>query len=317
MAWRVSVAVGVLALSLAARAQAGALYVYKGAGCDGRKAIPQFENFLGRRVDGVVDFNDYRQDWPHAVDQARWAIGCWKGSGRKLAYSLGLAVEKGPNASLVEVAGGGGNAAFAEIARILVAGGFGDAYIRLGWEFNGSWYRWGAKSPQTFAAAFRQAHDAMSRVPGARFRFVWNPSLYAQHYPVADAYPGDRYVDVIASDVYNSSWRWGAVKANVANEPALWNHVYGDAWGVRDVVSFAARHGKPYAFPEWGTGSRPDGHGGGDDPAFIRWMAPWVSRSAFAGYWDYDAGDYNAQLSSGERPHAAAAFRSLFGAPKP
>ncbi len=299
-----------LCLALGGGARAGELYVYKGAGCEGRKAVAGFERFIGAKADGVVDFNDYRQDWGYAVLQARQAIRCWQGSGYGLAYSLPLAVERGPNASLVEVAGGGANASFSEIARLLVAAGFGDAFIRLGWEFNGSWYRWGAKDPLMFAAAFRQAHDAMVSVPGAHFRFVWNPSLYTQRYPVARAYPGDPYVDVIASDVYNASWRWGAVKANVAREPALWRHVYGDAWGVRDVVAFAALHRKPFAFPEWGTGDRPDGHGGGDDPIFIRNMAPFVARATFAGYWDYDAGDYNARLSTGERPRAAAAFNA-------
>ena len=35
---------------------------------------------------------------------------------------------------------------------------------------------------------------------------------------------------------------------------------------------FAAAHGKPMAFPEWGLLVRSDGHGGGDNPYFIQKM---------------------------------------------
>jgi hypothetical protein len=69
------------------------------------------------------------------------------------------------------------------------------------------------------------------------------------------------------------------------------------------------------SFPEWGTGTRPDGHGGGDDPYFIQQMASWIASAnvLYHDYWDYPASDYNAKLSDNHQPNAGAMFRQLFG----
>ncbi|MBV9508824.1 MAG: hypothetical protein JO303_00915, partial [Caulobacteraceae bacterium] len=63
-----------------------------------------------------------------------------------------------------------------------------------------------------------------------------------------------------------------------------------------------------------GTGTRPDGHGGGDDPSFIAHMAPYVNNAEYAVYWDFAAADYNAKLSGAPQPGAMTAFMDKFGA---
>ena len=224
-------------------------FAYKGAGCDGLKAMPTFEATLGRKADGAVDFVNYLADWPGAVSASKWGSWCWAGKGYRLAWSVPLAVSKGANADLASVAAGKANTYFAQIAADLVAQGHADAYIRLGWEFNGGWYPWGGHSPANVAAANRQAHDAMSAVPGQHFRFVWNPALFEQGFWPDQAYPGDAYVDVIAVDAYGTSWG--------STDPAtITAHAVSDGtqWNVAHVVAFAKAHAKPYAFPEWGTG---------------------------------------------------------------
>jgi len=212
---------------------------------------------------------------------------------------------------LHDLAAGKFNADYVHIAQSLVKHGFPNAFVRVGWEFNGGWYVWAGKnSPTLWAQGFRQIVQAMRSVPGQHFRFVWNPALYEQQFWPDAAYPGDDVVDVIATDAYNSSWDPGY------REPlTLWRSVSTDAWGLNTVADFARRHHKPLAFPEWGTGNRPDGHGGGDDPLYIVNMANFIRTHdvAFQSYWDFPASDYNAQLSGGKFPAALIAFVAEFG----
>jgi len=54
---RAAIALAAVSLSTAGHA-APAMFDYAGAGCTGLKKLPQFERFIGRKVDGVVDFVD-------------------------------------------------------------------------------------------------------------------------------------------------------------------------------------------------------------------------------------------------------------------
>ena len=302
------VALSTVAMSRSASA-APLTFVYKGAGCTGKAIVNQFQTVLGRPVDGVSDFVDWTSSWSNMVVSTNWIAGCWQGSGYKLSLSVPLMVAQHDASPLHELAAGNFNTYFTQIAQKLVAHGYGDAYIRLGEEFNQGYYPWAANnSPTLWIQGYRQAQAAMKAVPGAHFKFVWNPSLYmGQFYPYL-AYPGDDVVDVMGTDAYNATWDPGYTDPN-----SRWNSVLNDSWGIAQFVAFAKAHNKPYAFPEWGTGTRGDGHGGGDDPLFIANMAPFVAGSEYAGYWDFNAGDYNATLSGSPQPAALAAFIAEFG----
>ena len=70
-----------------------------------------------------------------------WLTGPWKGSG----YTLSLGVPMFPTgvgASLATGATGAYNSYFTTLAQTLVAAGQANAYLRLGWEFDGSWTAW-------------------------------------------------------------------------------------------------------------------------------------------------------------------------------
>jgi hypothetical protein len=286
-------------------------YVYKGAGCTGVQALPQYEAILGRKVDGVTDFLDDSSTWPNLVNETNWALGCWQGNVNNVDISLPMVVSQHDSNALSEVASGQFKAYFVQVAKSLMSHGFPNAYIRVGWEFNGGWYPWTATaSPAAWQQGFREIVSAMRSVPGQHFHFVWNPALYEGQFWPDQAYPGDDVVDVIATDAYNQSW-----DAGYTSSANMWNSVDNDSWGVAQVISFAKQHNKPVAFPEWGTGIRPDGHGGGDDPLFIANMAKTMASAnvAFQSYWDYPASDYNAQLSNGQYPAALAAFMAAFG----
>jgi hypothetical protein len=284
------------------------LAVYRGAGCDGAKRVPEFEKWLGRPVQRVVDFLDGR-NWEHMRGSSKWIGECWKKTSYKLALSIPMLTQD-KSATLADGARGKLDQHFVEIARVLVAQGHEDAILRIGWEFNGSWYPWAAeRDPLSFVAFWRRIALAMRSVPGNRFRFDWNPTT-GLSFDVERAYPGDDVVDIIGLDVYNQSWH-----PERSDPKARWQEKVSGRYGLEWHRAFARAHNKPRSFPEWGTGTRPDGHGFGDDPTFIANMRAWIAAEgvAYHGYWDFRAPDFDGQLSSNAFPKAGAKFRELFG----
>ena len=285
------------------------LGTYGGAGCTGVPEVAAFEKWLGRPVQLVLDFLEM-ETWKGMVDEAGWATGCWRGAARNaLVVSTPMLVKEG-SPTLAQGAEGRFDRHYVALARKLVENGYGRSIIRIGWEFNGGWYPWTARgNTEPYKAYWRRIAQAMRGVPGTSFRFDWTATTVDG--PTVDAYPGDDVVDLIGLDVYNQAWplirdpqqRWGF----------LMNHEAGLRWH-RD---FARAHGKPRSFPEWGTGTRPDGHGGGDDPLYIRNMLAWMRTGGpveYCCYWNYPASDYNAKIVDGKFPEAGRALREGLGA---
>jgi Glycosyl hydrolase family 26 len=278
---------------------------YGGAGCTGLPEIKAFESWLGHPLGVVLDFLQ-KDTWNGMLGEASWIAGCWKSlPGCRLALSVPMLVDT-QNPTLAQGATGEFDQNFRDLASILVAGGYPDAFIRIGWEFNGDWYRWAAQDdPSAYARFWRRIALAMKSVPGARFRFDWNPTIADG--PTEAAYPGDDVVDIIGLDVYNQSW------PSISSPTLRWEYLLLHPNGLMWHRNFAAAHGKPRSFPEWGTGTRPDGHGGGDDPEFIRNMLAWMQTGGpveYGCYWNYRAPDYDAKVTDGRLPRAAAALRS-------
>lgn len=288
-----------------------ALFVYRGGGCTGRDKMPAFVEMLGREPDGIVAFAQ-RDSWDGMLGSVRWSLRCWKGHDYKLAQSVPMLLNKGT--TLAEGAAGKYDRHFEDFARLLVENGRADAYLRIGWEFNGGWFPWAAKKdPESFKAYFRRIAGIFRKAEGARFKIVWNPARGKHQIEPDKLYPGDDVVDVIALDLYNQSWR----PEDKADPKVRWrNHVV-QPYSLDWLRTFAAKHGKPIAIPEWGTGTSPNGRGMGDDPVFIREMANWIAANnvVFTGYWDYPASDFNAEISGGGAPLSARAFRDAFGTP--
>jgi hypothetical protein len=282
---------------------------YGGAGCTGLPEIRGFETWLGRRLDVVLDFLQ-TDTWAGMLGEAAWIADCWKAlPDRRLALAVPMLVNAGAP-SLAQGAAGTFDHQFRDLAAALVAGGYADAFIRIGWEFNGDWYRWTARNATAdFVGFWRRTALTMRGVPGARFRFDWNPTLGDG--PLEAAYPGDDVVDVIGLDVYNQSW------PRLDSAILRWEYLMHRSGGLVWHRNFAAAHRKPRSFPEWGTGTRPDQHGGGDDALFINNMLAWMRTGepvAYACYWNFRADDYDAKVTDGRLPRAAAALRSGLGA---
>lgn len=292
---------------VAAPAQANPLmYVYKGAGCDGKDRLPRYQGVMGRKLDGVSDFLS-AESWAQLHSGAQWAMTCWQNQPVRLALGVPLVVKGG---TLSSAAAGEYDAEFRKIGELLVAKGRANTVIRLGWEFNGNWYAWSAeKDPVSFVGAFRHVVGVLRAVPGQHFRIVWNPSLGTGANPPESLWPGDDVVDLVGIDIYNQSWR------PQDSDPATrWQGYLTANYGLNWVARFALTHHKPIVVPEWGTGTRPDGHGYGDDPLFIHNMAAWMRahRVAYESYWDFTASDYDATMSAGKFPLALAAYKAEF-----
>jgi hypothetical protein len=246
-----------------------------------------------------------------------WLTNAWHNSG----YTLSLGVPIIPTnssgqlqGSLALGASGTYNAYFTTLANTLVAAGEGNAYLRIGWEFDGNWYAWQAQSltaETNYAAYFRQIVTAMRSVPGAEFKFVWNPDAGAftkSGYSVTAAYPGSAYVDIIGLDLYDMSWATPATPENA------WTSTYLPELSA--AQSFAQSEGKPIALCEWGALIRPAFHGLGDDPYYINNMIEWMQvpshNVAYESYFNSNTlaagGGANQNLIGGNFPNSLAAF---------
>ncbi len=268
-----------------------------------------FATMLGRAPVGVVDFAE-NSDWTHMRNSIGWGMRCWSSTPYRLTQSVPMLMSTG---TLADGAKGTFDQEFVLLGKQMVAAGYGDSYLRIGWEMNGSWNRWFAgQDPVSFRAYFRRIVHAFRSVPGQHFKIIWNPGMGVLNFAPDQAYPGNGYVDVIGLDVYNTTWA-----PNGQDAASRWSYILTQPYGLNWLQTFAKLHRKPIAFPEWGTGTKPDGHGAGDDPLFVNNMSAWIANNnvVMQGYWDYNAWDYDAELSAGQFPLSAAAFSTDFAFP--
>jgi beta-mannanase len=252
-------------------------------------------------------------------------IDKWRGSG----YTLSLGVPMIPTdssgtpvATLATGATGAYDSYFETLAQNLVAGGEGNAFLRLGWEFDATSYAWSARTPAAEAAYanyFDQIVTAMRSVPGEEFKFVWNPdgSAFDKYatFNVKHAYPGNAYVDYIGVDQYDVS----------TVDP----HTPADAWNnavrheLKQAHKFAAAHGKPLVIPEWGLAPTSE-EGYGDDPYYINSFHAWMTNPANNVVYECYFNSGQSVITGGNDastgqpwpysyPNSLAAFRADFG----
>jgi hypothetical protein len=246
---------------------------------------PSAENTLataiGRKPGYAMAFLD-ATSWQKMEDPS-WFISQFAGSGYSMIWGVSILPSTGTS-SLAAGATGAYNQYYVTLAKGLVAGGQGSSIIRLGWEFNGSWFPWAANGQAAnFIAYWQQIVNSMRSVAGANFKFEWNPTSGDQGAGnLAQYYPGNNYVDLIGLDVYDVSW--GSYPGASSEFSTILTEPYGLDW----LASFAAQQGKPMTLPEWGLGWGEGNNGqpvtdpgtetsGGDNPTFINDMANWIA----------------------------------------
>lgn len=303
-------AAAVLAASVGfgAAANAADLGAYLGGGCTGANRLGAFTAWLGHKPQRGLDFLDNRS-WDAMEAAATWSAKCWKPTGLQMTFSIPM-LTSDKTTSLEAGAQGAYDHRFRNIAATLVQNGHANAAIRIGWEFNHGWFPWAAKSnPTAWVGYWRRIVTAMRAVPGSNFTFDWCVGAGPGQIDPATVYPGDSYVDTIGMDEYNTTW--ATVPETTTQR---WNYRLKKSVGLLWHRDFASLHGKKMTYPEWGTGTRPDGHGLGDDPEFVQLMADWIRSNnvAWHNYWDYIAPDFNAKLSAGQFPQSATVFKQNF-----
>ncbi|MBT2439430.1 hypothetical protein J7E93_04690 [Streptomyces sp. ISL-36] len=150
---------------------------------------------------------------------------------------------------------------FRTLGERLVAHGLPDAVLVLGWEMNGTTYshRCGP-DPEAWKAYWRRVVTVLREVPGQRFRFDFTASRGRDAVEWPRCYPGDAYVDIIGLDAYDQP------------EGLTFEGQVVEEFGLEHHVRFAAAHGKPVSYPEWGLFRN------GDNPVYVRGMLDWFTR---------------------------------------
>ncbi|MBB3695072.1 glycosyl hydrolase [Sphingomonas sp. BK580] len=259
--------------------------------------LAAYEAWLGRETDGVQLFSG-RNGWADWSDSIGWLADRWKNVARTHYWSIPLFAEGG---TLAAAAAGDYDSRWRAAAAALLANSPGDSTIavRTGWEFNGDWQPWAAKGKEAdYRAAYRRFVASFRGVSG-RFRFEWTPNLGDFGTNPEDSYPGDDVVDLIGMDFYYKH-EW-----DPADPVAAFNYKVSERYGLAWHQDFAARHGKPTAYAEWGV-SRDS------DAPYVTLALAWFAahKVVYASYWNSNA-DYSGKLSDNQYPLVASAYRTL------
>jgi hypothetical protein len=261
--------------------------------------IRAFETWLGRPVDGILGYTG-AASWADYDGSVGWATGVWKELDRPVFWSVPL-IPTG--ATLEEAAKGSYNEHYRAAAQKLAATRPQDPilHLRTGWEFNGDWFPWTAKGrAEAFKGAFRQFVDTFRSVSN-RFVIEWNVNIGDTGMDPETAYPGDCYVDIVGMDFYwNTQW-------DPKDPAAAWQSMVTRKWGLQWHQDFAAAHGKPTSYSEWGVGNSAAA-------PYIDQAGRWFGdhHVVFHTYWDSNVA-FTGKLSQGQFGAAGDAYKRNFG----
>jgi hypothetical protein len=287
-------------------------------------AVEAFEQWLGRPVDVVVDFSA-RANW-YDISAPDYLLDAWRDTGQTLVLGVAMLPTDVPGVSILEGAKGAYDDWYRTLAERLVAGGFPDAVLRIGWEFNSDDWPWATADAQAWVAYFRRIVDALRSVPGQRLRIDWTVNNGPNPYDAVRYWPGEAYVDYVGVDVYDlwdetdaATEQHGCAGACLEQgaRRAWETRIFGGERGLRFWSDFAAERDKQLSLPEWGAWSRIDYRGGGDNPYFIDRMAAFIKESdnkvGYHGYFEH-AGALGTHRLMTDLPTAGQRYLAAFGA---
>ncbi|MGH9089158.1 MAG: hypothetical protein ACRDYZ_13795, partial [Acidimicrobiales bacterium] len=244
-----------------------ALGVYVGPGAPAAAATA--DQTLGGKVTYVLDFLP-ANTWAQLSDPAPF-VQSWRGS--TLHFVIGIPMLPTNGGAMAQGAEGDYDPAFSRLAQGLVTAGLGHAVLMVGWQPYSTQNRWRvttAAAATQYVAYWDHIHQAMAGVPGARFVFEWDAgTVFGDHTDPALTYPGDRDVDIVATDAFDA----GLDGVPAAQQWAvLLDQPYGPGW----LATFAASHGKSIALAMSGLVPT-SANGAGDNADFlgdsVRWAA--------------------------------------------
>lgn len=196
-----------------------------------------------------------------------------------------------------------------------------DAWLRLNWEFNGSWYPWYMNDgdQQAFISCWHKWHD-LAKAASPNYKLVWNPNAESSgSYDVTTFWPGAEYVDAAGPDYYGWA-NTGGDGAPRDPDAGAWQ---GGPLGINTWQHWVADKGVAFAVPEWGV---KDGDWGWSSPDYIVQMRTAFQNAASSptglgqeAYFD-GGPDWNCQFSlhspgCGNHQAEAAKYVELFSRP--
>ncbi|HET9074346.1 MAG TPA: glycosyl hydrolase [Solirubrobacteraceae bacterium] len=288
---------------------------YVGAG--NPAALNTFAQWSNTQPNVVLDYLG-NSSW-NDISSPSWLLDAWQSwhqAGGTLILSVPMLVNS-PQGTFAAGASGAYDQYYRTLGQDLVADGYANTVLRMGWEFNGTWFPWSLSPTDTnmsatnFIAYWRHLVDLFRSIPGANFSFDWTVNPGPSDVPAADAYPGDSYVNYVGVDVYDSSW--DANSDPISDPTTRWNQIANQTYGLNWWLNFAKSHNKPIAIPEWGlnTNTSSPSNGAGDDPSFIQNMYTWMqtNQPAYEMYFNADA----SVLNTSADPNATATYIKLWG----
>ncbi len=286
---------------------------------------------LKRRPAFFGTFTDYGQDWDNWPSNAGWTAWSFNQSGRARGIKPVIGIKLSTNAywghqtdAFREIIAGKHDQVYRDVVSNWRDAGFKVLRFRISYEFDGSFmpdnYGYDAATLSLWKQAFAHVADVMHAVPGAHVLIVWNPAdINWTSHALPDAYPGDRYVDVIASDIYSllyplsmHDWSGGSDAPNIAvwagndaNRVHFWDYPgatqwskTSSGWGLVQALDFALSRHKRFAICETGVGGDDVSTGPANDPLFPAYLRARLNRFRAKGgvvdhtiIWDYNASD--------------------------
>ncbi|MCK9878639.1 glycosidase [Frankia sp. Ag45/Mut15] len=266
--------------------------------------------FAGRQSGLAIVFTD-RRSWSGLVS-AGWPTSAFTRAAfpGELSIAQPLYPQDGNEAACAR---GEYDRYWSQFGTTLTTYGRADAYVRLGWEFNGGYMYWHVRDVEAWKTCFRRTVTAIRSTDPA-VRIDWNMNAHNDTLPVGKedvwaAYPGDQYVDIVSIDAYDH------YPASLTQ--ATWNKQCHLRSGLCTVIQFARDHGKKFAVPEWGV-VRSAG-GGGDNPFYVSRMyetfAANAQNLAYEAYYrTAEDGNVKSSLTGPDlNPRASQRYLQLFG----
>lgn len=268
----------------------------------------RFGAWRGHKLDVAVMW-PARSTWDDVVNPD-WLYATWAGKPVTKVIGVAMLPEGVRSATMAGCAAGRYDAKWRQFGRNIHRSGMDrSTVVRLGWEFNGDWYKWSAKKPKQFAACWRHVVSSAERTAPA-LRWDWNVNR-GEGQSVKDArraWPGSRYVDVVGVDAYDM---WPA-----ATTSRNWKNQLHGRYGLNFWLRFATAHGKKLSVPEWGVypGLAARRASGGDNPYYVGRMVSFFRANArhlaYEAYFNESASYYRGSLfGPTQNPKAARAYK--------
>jgi hypothetical protein len=273
------------------------LGVYAGPGSP--VAATAFSADAGAPVPYAFDYID-DSSWA-GISNPTWFLQRWSGSGFRMIWGVPMLPKTGA-ATLAAGATGAYNVYFNELAQSLVDNGQAASVIVLGWDPQDPTVPWAvsnAADAVQYVAYWRQIVTTMRSVPGQQFTFAWDSAPGRAAVLPQTLYPGNAYVDVVATDAFDVG---SSVVASGWNAFAL--TPYGPDW----YSTFAIRHNKPFMIAKWGVVPTTQ-QGGGDSATFVDEFLHWADHQHLFAAVTWDYGTW--AVTGGTFPKAEAALHSV------